>query len=670
MSACDETGRGRSARRDDDWAKDRGGALGVHLDETHRADLSAQEGVRDGAGAEASLPPTARSLGVHFALDDVAFTRRSGALSDSATGEYGAESAAIGPRLVYSEGGRFAPLDSSEDRDQARGASSDYSSPELREGLDAGDHGALDLGAELTPRLEDGNHSQGEPGPRSQLFAGLGRSGSSNPGASLAGKSRTSRAKPIRWVLVSGEAGPRDVVMDKYNLREMTGVPPRDLRVMDPTLAYPSSIMIRDRALVVNLEHVKAIITADFLLVQQLDNPLLAAFMTKVVVRLGPGSASRGGEGDALGDAALRASLEGAKDSSSTSTVLGGIERAEALGALKGHSGEELGAHQRRILRIAQISSALPTRIGGARGAAVGASPASARANNNGAANTAAVHNPRAKGRSRSMSPPAKPKAGPVKRAEVATVLEDAALPFEVRALELCLQEVSDRLTNEVDALVRSATPVFDRLTHGVSRVLLETARRMKTQVARMENKIENVHDELEKLLDSETELQDMCLSVKHIVAASRGASPHLGPVDLARRTSMEANMDQEVEDLENMVEAYFEQIDGSAKKLQELRDYIANTEDYVAIELDSHRNQLIQLELFLTIGALCMSIYAVIGGLFGMNMQFAPEDALNDDGVPGRGFFFAVVGSGLAATLIVFAGIVAYCRWKRLMFV
>ncbi|KAI4979478.1 hypothetical protein ZWY2020_016231 [Hordeum vulgare] len=42
---------------------------------------------------------------------------------------------------------------------------------------------------------------------------------------------------------------------------EMTGLPARDLRVLDLLLSYPSTILGRDRTIVVNLEHVKAIVT-------------------------------------------------------------------------------------------------------------------------------------------------------------------------------------------------------------------------------------------------------------------------------------------------------------------------------------------------------------------------------------------------------------------------
>lgn len=43
--------------------------------------------------------------------------------------------------------------------------------------------------------------------------------------------------------------------------------------------------------------------------------------------------------------------------------------------------------------------------------------------------------------------------------------------------------------------------------------------------------------------------------------------------------------------------------------------------QDYINIELDSHRNQLIQLELLLTAGMLAMALVTAIAGLFGMNL-------------------------------------------------
>ena len=48
--------------------------------------------------------------------------------------------------------------------------------------------------------------------------------------------------------------------------------------------------------------------------------------------------------------------------------------------------------------------------------------------------------------------------------------------------------------------------------------------------------------------------------------------------------------------------------------------------QDYINIELDSHRNQLIQLELLLTAGMLAMALVTAIAGLFGMNLYSRQE--------------------------------------------
>jgi hypothetical protein len=141
-----------------------------------------------------------------------------------------------------------------------------------------------------------------------------------------------------------------------------------------------------------------------------------------------------------------------------------------------------------------------------------------------------------------------------------------------------------------------------------------------------------------------------------------------IGPRDATRLAAERESEEREaVEDLENMIEAYFEQIDGSSKKLAELREYINNSEDYVAIELDSHRNELIQLELLLTIATLCVSVYAVIGSLFGMNVPIGPGSLEYNNFEDGTAFQTIVI-AGFAGCLALFFVIVLYCRRLRLL--
>ncbi|PNX76444.1 magnesium transporter MRS2-i-like protein, partial [Trifolium pratense] len=74
---------------------------------------------------------------------------------------------------------------------------------------------------------------------------------------------------------------------------------------------------------------------------------------------------------------------------------------------------------------------------------------------------------------------------------------------------------------------------------------------------------------------------------------------------------------ENDVEELEMLLEAYFIQIDGTLNKLTTVREYIDDTEDYINIQLDNHRNQLIQLELFLSSGTVCFSIYSLVAAIF-----------------------------------------------------
>ncbi len=52
------------------------------------------------------------------------------------------------------------------------------------------------------------------------------------------------------------------------------------------------------------------------------------------------------------------------------------------------------------------------------------------------------------------------------------------------------------------------------------------------------------------------------------------------------------------------------------------------SAQDYINIELDSHRNQLIQLELLLTAAMFAMALVTVVAGLFGMNLYNKAEDS------------------------------------------
>ena len=80
-------------------------------------------------------------------------------------------------------------------------------------------------------------------------------------------------------------------------------------------------------------------------------------------------------------------------------------------------------------------------------------------------------------------------------------------------------------------------------------------------------------------------------------------------------------------------------------------------TADFINIELDFKRNELIQLELLLTTGTFALSIYAVVASVFGMNLS-----------LPDTSFTVVITGTLIACAFAFFA-VLVYCWKRRLLF-
>lgn len=65
------------------------------------------------------------------------------------------------------------------------------------------------------------------------------------------------------WILLDREGQSTTLDVDKHVIMRRVQIHARDLRILDPMLNYPSTILGREKVIVLNLEHIKAIITAD-----------------------------------------------------------------------------------------------------------------------------------------------------------------------------------------------------------------------------------------------------------------------------------------------------------------------------------------------------------------------------------------------------------------------
>ncbi|KAL0342189.1 UNVERIFIED_CONTAM: Magnesium transporter MRS2-1 [Sesamum calycinum] len=351
------------------------------------------------------------------------------------------------------------------------------------------------------------------------------------------------------WIRVDVSGNSQVIEVDKFTMMRRCDLPARDLRLLDPLFVYPSTILGREKAIVVNLEQIRCIITADeVLLLNSLDSYVLQ-YVVELQRRL----------------------------------------QAPGVGEVWQSEGPEL--NRRR----------------------------GSRNFDNMYGNTSPDY-----------------------------------LPFEFRALEVALEAACTFLDSQAAELEIEAYPLLDELTSKISTLNLERVRRLKSRLVALTRRVQKVRDEIEQLMDDDGDMAEMYLTEKKrrmessfygeqslmgyrsndgAWSVSAPVSPVSSPPDCRKlekclsiaRSRHESVRSSEtatnnIEELEMLLEAYFVVIDSTLNKLTSLKEYIDDTEDFINIQLDNVRNQLIQFELLLTTATFVVAIFGVVAGIFGMN--------------------------------------------------
>ncbi|KAK4586222.1 hypothetical protein RGQ29_023421 [Quercus rubra] len=278
------------------------------------------------------------------------------------------------------------------------------------------------------------------------------------------------------WILLDSRGEGTNLDVDKYAIMHRVHIHARDLRILDPLLSYPSTILGRDKAIVLNLEHIKAIITAEEVLLRDPSDENVIPVVEELQRRLPPANAIPQGLGD----------------------------------------GKEYPAGQNDI------------------------------------------------------------DAG-----------EEDESPFEFRALEVALEAICSFLAARTTELETDAYPALDELTSKISSRNLDRVRKLKSAMTRLTARVQKVRDELEQLLDDDDDMADLYLSRKLSGMSSPvsgsgaanwfAASPTIGSkISRASRASVVTvrGDENDVEELEMLLEAYFMQIDGTLNKLTTLLEF------------------------------------------------------------------------------------------------
>ncbi|CAL0329912.1 unnamed protein product [Lupinus luteus] len=190
-----------------------------------------------------------------------------------------------------------------------------------------------------------------------------------------------------------------------------------------------------------------------------------------------------------------------------------------------------------------------------------------------------------------------------------------AELPFEFQVLEIALEFVCTLLDSNVAELESDAYPVLDELAKHVSTKNLEFVRSLKSNLTRLLARVQKVRDEIEHLLDDSEDMRQLYLTRKGLQNQQFEAHSTKSEIVVNRHD------DNDVEELEMLLEAYFMQLDATRNKILSVREYIDDTEDYVNIQLDNQRNELIQLQLILTIASFAMGIENYVAAIGYVNL-------------------------------------------------
>ncbi|KAL2652647.1 hypothetical protein R1flu_020775 [Riccia fluitans] len=383
------------------------------------------------------------------------------------------------------------------------------------------------------------------------------------PDQNLEKKKAASRS----WLLLDANGDSMMLEVDKYAIMHRVGIHARDLRILDPLLSYPSTILGRERAIVLNLEHIKAIITAEEVLLRNPHDEYVIPIVEELCRRLPPKSGRK---------------------------HLVVYDEKESRDGLWDPQNEDAGGD---------------------------------------------------------------------------------APPFEFRALEVALEAICSFLDARTTELETNAYPALDELTKKISSRNLDRVRKLKSRMTRLTARIQKVRDELEQLLDDDEDMADLFLTRKLVgsgsptalsvvpswVAASPTIASRISRFSRASTIASFGHGSDDVEELEMLLEAYFMQIDSTLNKVTTLREYIDDTEDYINIQLDNHRNRLIQLELMLSAATVVLSIYSLVAAVFGMNLPYKWNEGYS------YVFKWVVIIGGLGSMVIFFL-VLGYARYKRLI--
>uniref|UniRef100_A0AAA9SEX6 Magnesium transporter n=3 Tax=Bos TaxID=9903 RepID=A0AAA9SEX6_BOVIN len=188
-------------------------------------------------------------------------------------------------------------------------------------------------------------------------------------------------------------------------------------------------------------------------------------------------------------------------------------------------------------------------------------------------------------------------------------------LPFEFRAIEALLQYRINTLQGKLSVLQPLILETLDALVDpkhsSVDRSKLHILLQNGKSLSELETDIKIFKESILEILDEEELLEDLCLT--------KWSDPQV-----FEKSS--AGIDH-AEEMELLLENYYRLAEDLSNAARELRALIDDSQSIIFINLDSHRNVMMRLNLQLTMGTFSLSLFGLMGVAFGMNLESSLEE-------------------------------------------
>jgi magnesium transporter len=242
---------------------------------------------------------------------------------------------------------------------------------------------------------------------------------------------------------------------------------------------------------------------------------------------------------------------------------------------------------------------------------------------------------------------------------------------FELVFLEETLKDVCDTWHRRV----KLYKPVVDGILTTISAEAMDSASDsgmhrlipLKENLASFELTVKSHIRCLVDLLESDEDMRNLLLTERQEFREQRerearedGGSVYHAQTNNTSNSSDEPDISIDRHQVvELLIEDYSRQLQQILQSINFLQNRVQSTQELVAMSLDAYRNRMIEMNLHLTIGAVCLGACTTVAGFFGMNLTSGLEEH--------AGLFWPTVWGSSAVGVAIYVTCRSYLSGKHM---